>query len=233
MDRGRESVDNSIAAQVRYYDLRAPDYLHPLAPSDRRARGSLGPRDIRMLIDELGPSGDVLELACGPGGFTGELARHAATVTAVDASQRMLARSRAEVDRRNVRYIQADLFDWRPERSYDLVFFGFWLSHVPPSRLDDFWRLVRACVRDDGRVAFVDEDDRGADNDDVRMVDGVPLARRTLGDGREFDVIKLFWNPDELAVRLRALGWNFVIRRLHDTLMYAVGTPRHGRSATR
>jgi len=225
MDRGRhERVDDSIAAQVRYYDLRAPDYLNPLAPSDRRARGVLEPRDLRLLVDELAPSGDVLELACGPGGFTAELARHAATVTAVDASRQMLARNRAEVDRPNVRYIQADLFNWRPERPYDLVFFGFWLSHVPPSRLDDYWRLVRACVRDDGRVAFVDEDDRGSDHDDVRIVDGVPLARRTLGDGRAFDVIKLFWNPDELTARLQRLGWNFVIRPVHDTLMYGVGT---------
>jgi hypothetical protein len=96
-----------------------------------------------------------------------------------------------------VHYIGADLFDWRPERSYDVVFFGFWLSHVPPSRFDDFWQLVRACVRDDGRVAFIDEDDRGLGNDDLRVVDGTQLARRKLEDGREFDVIKLYWNPRE------------------------------------
>jgi 2-polyprenyl-3-methyl-5-hydroxy-6-metoxy-1,4-benzoquinol methylase len=41
-------------------------------------------------------------LAPGPGGFTRELARHAATVTAVDASEPMLARNRAEVDASNV-----------------------------------------------------------------------------------------------------------------------------------
>ena len=80
-------------------------------------------------------------------------------------------------------------------------------------------------MRDDGRVAFVDEDDRGTDNDDVRVHEGVPLARRTLGDGREFDVIKLFWNPDELIARLQPLGWDFDIRRVQDTFMYGVGTP--------
>ena len=49
-----------------------------------------------------------------------------------------------------------------PERSYDLVFFAFWLSHVPPGRFDEFWHLVRLCVGDSGRMAFVDEDEERA-----------------------------------------------------------------------
>jgi SAM-dependent methyltransferase len=131
------------------------------------------PRD---LIDDLAPSGHVLELACGPGGFTAELARHATTVTVIDASAQMLARNRAEVDRHNIGYVHADIFDWRPDRSYDLFFFGFWLSHVPPVCFDDFGQLVRSCVRSESRVAFVDESDRGMHNDDVRVVDAVPLV---------------------------------------------------------
>jgi hypothetical protein len=46
-----------------------------------------------------------------------------------------------------------------------------------------------------------------------------------LQDGREFDVIKLFWNPDELVARLRLLDWTFHVRRIDDTYMYGVGTP--------
>src|SRR5580704_17542896 len=85
--------DDGIAAQIRYYDLRASDYLNPMAPSDRRERGTFEPTLARVPIDDLAPRGDVLELACGPGGFTAELARHATTLTAVDASQQMLARN--------------------------------------------------------------------------------------------------------------------------------------------
>jgi demethylmenaquinone methyltransferase/2-methoxy-6-polyprenyl-1,4-benzoquinol methylase len=219
------SADDAIGSQIRYYDLRAPEYLNPLAPSDRRVRGVLAQSTARDLIDDLAPRGEVLELACGPGGFTAELARHSTTVTALDASEQMLGRNRLEVDRPNVRYVHTNIFEWRPRTCYDVVFFGFWLSHVPPSRFDDFWQLIRSCVRDDGRVAFIDEDDRGTANDDLRIVDGLPLARRTLADGREFDVIKLFWNPDDLAARLLSLGWTFDIRRVDDPIMYGVGTP--------
>ena len=74
-------------------------------------------------------------------------------------------------------------------------------------------------------MAFVDEDDRGAINDEVCVVDGVPLARRTSHDGREFEVVKLFWIPDDLTTRLHTIGWRFDIRRVHDTFMCGVGAP--------
>lgn len=220
----RESADDAITEQSRYYDLYAPDYVNPLAPSNLRAPGILEPNAAHDLVDDLAPEGDVLELACGPGGFTAELARHATSVTAIDASQQMLTRNRTEVDLPNVRYIHADIFDWRPDATYDVVFFGFWLSHVPPTRFAAFWQLVRACLCRDGRVAFVDENDRSRINDDVRIVAGVPLARRALADGRRLDVVKLFWAPDELEARLRSLGWSFSIRGVHDIFMYGVGT---------
>jgi len=45
-----------------------------------------------------------------------------------------------------VRFIQADLFAWRPDRRYDVVFMGFWLSHVPAERFASFWSLVADCL---------------------------------------------------------------------------------------
>jgi len=84
----------------------------------------------------------VLELACGTGLWMVELAHHATSVTAVDASPEVLEINRArlrETGRENaVRYVEADLFGWRPDAAYDAVFFGFWLSHVPPERFEAF-----------------------------------------------------------------------------------------------
>jgi len=218
------SAADALAAQARFYDLYAPDYVNPLAPTNRRVHDPLDPTAAADLVDRLAPEGDVLELACGPGGFTAELARRASSVTAVDASPRMLARNRIEVDQPNVSYVLADAFDWRPEQRYDFVFFGFWLSHVPPARFDDFWHGLRTCIRDGARVAFVDEDDRSRTNDDVRVENDIPLAPRRLPDGRTLDVIKVFWEPAELTARLHRLGWTFDIRRYHDIFMHGEGT---------
>jgi hypothetical protein len=59
-----------------------------------------------------------------------------------------------------VRFVQADLFGWRPDRRYDVVFFAFWLSHVPPERFESFWALVAECLTPGGRVFFVDDSHR-------------------------------------------------------------------------
>ena len=189
-----DRVAGLIESQREFYELRAPDFGDEAVP-DRRVSGNMASEMGRALIEEFAPAGDVLELACGNGRFTRELVRHARTVTAVDASPRMLERNRREVGDNRVTYVNADIFDWHPERRYDAVFFGFWLSHVPPVIFDEFWALVRSSLRTGGRVAFVDEDDRGTMNDDIHLVDNVPAARRTLRDGRTFDVVKVYWDP--------------------------------------
>ena len=216
---------NSLLANQRtYYDERAPDYLDLSRPSDRKIRGWLPDELGAALMDEFAPTGDVLELACGGGACTRDIVRHAASVTAVDGSPRMIERNRGVVRDPKVRYIVADIFEWEPDRTYDEVVFAFWLSHVPIQRLEEFWRLVGRCLNPRARVWFIDEDDRGARNDDVRVVDGVPVARRRLADGREFDIVKIFWEPGELETQLRSYGWDITVRRVGETFLVGSGS---------
>jgi SAM-dependent methyltransferase len=144
------------------------------------------------------PEGDIFESACGPGSFTCELVRHAQSVTVIDASRRMLALNRERVADPKVRYLNADIFTWTPDRLYDVVFFANWLSHIPLTVFDAFWNLVRTSLRPHGRGGFVDEDERAIVMDTTRLVGGVPAARRTLRDRRQFDIVKDFWNPTDL-----------------------------------
>lgn len=218
-----DDAESLLASQRTYYDERAEDYGDAFKP-DRRVPGLISPDDCRMVVDDFRPTGHVLELACGTGLFTGEIVRHARSVTAVDASPRMLAINRSNVDDPNVARVQADIFAWQPDRAYDAVFFGFWLSHVPPSFFDDFWALVRRCLAPGGRVAFVDEDDRGSVHDDVYDIDGMPVARRRLADGRKFEIVKLFWRPEDLECRLRSAGWDITVRRFGETYLYGAGS---------
>jgi ubiquinone/menaquinone biosynthesis C-methylase UbiE len=130
--------------QAAYYGARAAEYdaTSPI-PADDASRA--------QLVDALGvfaPWGRVLEFACGTGQWTATLAKHASALTAIDASPEMLAIASKRVRDDRIRFIRADIFDWRPDRRYDVVFFSAWLSHVPPRRFDRFWvaRRIITCI---------------------------------------------------------------------------------------
>jgi SAM-dependent methyltransferase len=166
-------------------------------------------------LDAFGPTGSVLELAGGTGWWTQRLAETADQLTVVDSSPEVLALNQGRVGRPDVRYIAADLFAWQPDSSYDVVFFSFWLSHVPRSRFRDFWSLVRSCLGASGRVFLVDNrTDPLADSSlkDPYVVEyDTDLHLRTLSNGSQYRVIKVMYEPNELESLLRAEGWSVEI----------------------
>ena len=204
--------DALLTEQLAYYRAAAAEYSVDEAAA----------RDLATALDEFGPSGDVLELACGPGVWTQQLLRHAATVTAIDAAPEMLARARARMGQGRVRFIQANLFGWTPEVTYDLVFFGFWLSHVPLDRFQAFWDLVRTCSKPDGRVFFVDDNDRRPE--ELIYGEASPAVQRRLKDGTAHRAVKVAHPPAELEERLRRLGWRIRVTPVWGPFYYGAGT---------
>ena len=148
----------------------------------------------------------MLELAAGTGNWTRALVRYADHVTAVDAVAEVLEINRAKVGVAPVDYVLADVFEWQPTRAFDVCFFSFWLSHVPSTRFESFWRLVDRALKPDGRVFLVDNAQLG-DPRHMVSADG-EVVRRRLSDGREFDIVKRYWSPAELEHELAALGWS-------------------------
>jgi SAM-dependent methyltransferase len=147
----------------------------------------------------------------------------------VDAAPEALALNRERVGREDVSYVIADLFDWRSERSYDVVFFSFWLSHVPRRRFSSFWSLVRASLRPSGRVFFIDNrrDDTvsnpQAGRDPYVVEYGSDLHRRRLGDGSEYLVVKVMYEPDELRALIESEGWH---AQIDSTRWFLFGSAR-------
>ena len=205
-----------LAEQVAYYRAVAAEYDDHALEGVEDAGGEL-----LAALDAFGPEGDVLELACGPGTWTPHLLRHATRLTAVDSSPEMLAIAAAAHGDGPVRFVQADLFGWRPDRRWDVVFFGFWLSHVPLERFEAFWSLVDDCLAPGGRVFFADDAYRTADE----LVDGETSStiRRRLNDGTAFHAVKVPHRPAELQARLERLGWRIAVTETSGPFFWGAG----------
>jgi SAM-dependent methyltransferase len=226
MPKTDSSCDATLAEQREYYRARAAEYDAWWLRQGRYDRGAKpnavwfdeGAAVARALA-EFKPGGDVLELACGTGIWTEKLLPTARSVTAVDASPEMLALNAHRVGKSRVQHVQADLFHWRPDRTYDVVFFGFWLSHVPPELFDAFWQRVAAALNENGRVFFVDSrrEPSSTAHDHRLPGPGEVTHLRRLDDGREFRIFKIFYDRADLTARLAGLGWQF---QVHETPTY-------------
>ena len=212
-----------LAEQIAYYRARASEYVEdggvPGVSADDHAAAAAA---IAAALEAAAPLGDALELACGPGTFTGQLADRATSVTALDASPEMLEIAAARTaPRANIRFARADLFDWTPARRYDFVFFGFWLSHVPAERFASFWSTVESALAPSGRVMFVDDGHRSAEE----LIEGPASStiERRLVDGRRFRAVKVALEPASLERALRDLGWDIDVRALPGPFLLGSG----------
>ena len=214
----REGLDDLIAEQSAYYRAVASQY-------EAGALEVPGGDELEAALDAFRPTGRILELACGPGTWTPRLLRDAESLTAVDGSAEMLdiARSRIGDDPR-VRFVRADIFDWRPAERYDVVFFGFWISHVPLERFAEFWGLVADCLEPDGRVFFADDAYR-TDEEQIEGAESDVIRRRVPG-GQAFRAIKVPHTAESLQARLRDLGWEISVSATAGPFYWGAGRRR-------
>ncbi len=196
----RELIDEQIA----YYRARAAEYDATSTPEGDTFADATD--HIRAALRAFEPHGRVLELAAGTGQWTGILADFADQLVVTDASPEMLELNRARVGERGIGYRVADAFQMEATHAFDVVFFGFFLSHVPAGRFEPFWGVVEGLLAPAGRVFFVDEAAHGLwDEDWVDREAGI--VRRPLANGRLHRAVKVLWAPAELERRLAGLGW--------------------------
>lgn len=207
-----------LREQAAYYRAHAGEYDLAYEFNDEL-------RSLEPLAEGLPIAGNVLELACGTGQWTRLLAARGRHVTAVDGSPEMLDRARERVGDLDVELTEADLFDWRPPRSFDTVFFGFWLSHVPPERFSGFWDMVGGALLPAGRACFIDSGPGDAGQEEVLTEQATPTVKRRLRDGRAHRVVKVFRDPDSLTRDLHGLGWSARVWSVGSTLIAGYAEP--------
>jgi 2-polyprenyl-3-methyl-5-hydroxy-6-metoxy-1,4-benzoquinol methylase len=219
---------NILQEQIAYYRARAQEYDESIFQTGRFAAPEAaealpdGLAAAMQVLQTLGPFERVLELACGTGIWTSALVTLGQAVTAIDAAPEMIEVNKAKVASSRIQYIVADLFAWEPSEQYDLVFFAFWLSHVPPAALDAFLGTVQKAVRPGGQLVIIDQH-APTQGDLLAAKEGI-FHTRTLLDGRSFIIVKVFHQLALLQEALTRLGFAVAIQTLDDTFFFLSAT---------
>ena len=181
-----------------YYAARAPEYdrvyLKPERQTDLRA--------IEAWVRTQFSGASVLEIACGTGYWTQFIAQAATCVRATDLAPETLDIAKARVTRPHVEFMIGDAYT--PAQytgQFDGAFAGFWFSHVPIARRDEFLSTLNAALSPGAKVVLLDNryvegsSSAIADHD----ADGNTYQLRTLGDGTTHRVLKNFPSKEELV----------------------------------
>jgi demethylmenaquinone methyltransferase/2-methoxy-6-polyprenyl-1,4-benzoquinol methylase len=228
-------TDDIIQQQITYYSARAEEYDEWFYRTGRYDRGEeINQRwfneaiVVRTALYQIGAVENILELACGTGIWTQELLNIGKQITALDASQQVIEINRRKLGATNIEYRVVDLFSWQADAEYDLVFFSFWLSHVPPTLVDSFLAKVYKSVRVGGQVFIIDSrfEPTSTAKNHILENDGDIYITRKLNNEQEFKIVKIFYQPEELRDKLTQVGFHAEVKVTDNYFIYANGIKR-------
>lgn len=208
-----------------YYARRAASYEDIYARPERQADLAVLHQRLRTLF----AGQRVLEVACGTGYWTADLAASATHVLATDINPEVLAIARAKnLPAEKVTFALADAFAPDPMRECEACFAGFWWSHVPRERQDDFLARLRGRLAPEAQLVLVDNVYVEGSSTPIARTDaeGNTYQIRTLADGSRHEVLKNF--PTDSALRKR-LGGDLKDIRIERLAYYWILTGRFKR----
>ena len=140
-------------------------------------------RRVKMLSRHLRPGMSVLELGCGTGYFTRELACSGANIVAVDVSPDLLEIAKANYSAPNVRYEIQNAYELSyPDAVFDSVVGSSVLHHL---EIEEAVREIYRVLKPGGTIYLTEPNML---NPQIAIQKNVPWVKRRLGD-----------SPDETA----------------------------------
>jgi ubiquinone/menaquinone biosynthesis C-methylase UbiE len=147
-------------------------------------------RRVKMLSGHLKPKLTVLELGCGTGSFTRDLAQSEADIVAIDVSPELLEIAKADCSAPNVRFeIQNAYALTYSDATFDSVVGSSVLHHL---EIEEALREIYRVLKPGGTIYFTEPNML---NPQIAVQKNVPWIKRWLGD-----------SPDETAFFRWSLG---------------------------
>ncbi|AJY71379.1 SAM-dependent methyltransferase [Geobacter sulfurreducens] len=119
---------------------------------------------IATIISQCDGSGkEILEIGCGKGRITRDLAKHAKRVVATDPDAAALEKARATITADNVEFMHAPtgMPDF-PAETFDMVIYTLSFHHVPIADMSSSLRRAASLIRESGAIVIVEPGDGGS-----------------------------------------------------------------------
>jgi demethylmenaquinone methyltransferase/2-methoxy-6-polyprenyl-1,4-benzoquinol methylase len=200
----------------KYYSKRAAEYEQVYEKPERQRELEW----LRHRVPELFRGRTVLEVACGTGYWTQYIAAAAKRVYAGDINESVLEIAREKpIPAGKATFFKADAVTLENvPPGCNSGFAGFWWSHVKKSEIAQFVANLAARLEPGSVVGILDNQFAGWSSSPLTRTDaeGNTYQMRKLASGEEFEVLKNFPTPAELADAVRP-----VAREAHlETLTY-------------
>jgi SAM-dependent methyltransferase len=197
-------MSGDACSLAEYYQQRAAEYDKVYDKPERQ--DDLG--QLRRLLPPLVAGKRVLEVAAGTGYWTQVLAAEAAAIMATDVNAETIAiAAQRHYGKARVSMRTADAFrlDTVPG-DFDLVFCGFWWSHIRRADITSFLAGVRRRVGAGPSLVLVDNRYVPGSSHAITRTgpDGDTYQQRRLADGRGYEVLKNFPSREQLSADLAA-----------------------------
>ena len=187
---------------IAYYTRRAHEYEQVYEKPERQADLAR----VRTWLRGALAGQRVLEVACGTGYWTTEVAPVTAAILATDASPAVLRLAREKpYPRDRVEFELADAYALAGvPGAFTAGFAAFWWSHMPRERQPAFLAGLHRRLGAGATVVFVDNRYVTGSSTPISRRDeaGNTFQRRLLADGSEHEVLKNFSTPAELEATL-------------------------------
>ena len=200
-------MSESACSLGDYYAERAYEYDEVYRKPERQADLAR----LRELLPTLVAGKRVLEIAAGTGYWTQVLATTAAGITAIDLNAETIGiaaqrdYSPAPVSLRTADAYQLDTVPGE----FDLVFCGFWWSHIARADIPRFLAGVRARTGMGTTLVLVDNRYVPGSSTPISRHNGDTYQLRRLADGREYEIVKNFPGREQVAADLDAVATDF------------------------
>jgi 2-polyprenyl-3-methyl-5-hydroxy-6-metoxy-1,4-benzoquinol methylase len=176
-----------------YYDERAKEYDSVYliaAEQDDLLKAT-------ELFQKIFNNKSLLEIACGTGYWTEQIAKTASSIFATDINKSVIDIAKTRNFKGNVTFEVADMNKLTLNTQFDGVFGGFIWSHILLQDLDSLLNKLPDQIVEHGDIVFIDSKQIEGTNHDLKRITridnfGNTFQIRQLENGAKYEVIKNF-----------------------------------------